>query len=151
MAGNILLLGYQAAASNVLTTELNSLADGNVCALSSAVDNSSTLLKYADFQLDLASLTISSATAYVSLFIVPTVDGSNYPDFTSGAAANYHGQYYVAPLTFKVVTTTAVRANVSKVPLPPGLFKVSVRNGLGVSMASSGNTLAIRTYADSYT
>lgn len=151
MAGNILLLGYQAASSNVLTTELNSLADGNVCALSSAVDNSSALLKYADFQLDLASLSITSVTAFVSLFIVPTVDGTNYPDFSSGAFANYHGQYYAATLAVKAVTATAVRANVSKIPLPPGLFKVGARSGLGVSMASSGNTLAIRSYADSYT
>ena len=56
MAGNLLWLGYPAAVSNKLTTELNTLADGNVCALSAEIDNSTNLHRFADFQLDLASL-----------------------------------------------------------------------------------------------
>ena len=73
MAGNILLKGYSAAAANGLTTELNSLADGNVTALGSQIDNTSALDEFVDVQLDLASLTISSTSAYVTLFLVPAV------------------------------------------------------------------------------
>lgn len=151
MAGNILLKGYSAAAANALTTELNSLADGSVCALSSEIDNGSALDIFADFQLDLASLTISSTSAFVSVHIVPTVDGTNYPDWTAGAVGNYHQQYLAGVILIKNVSGAAARANLSGVALPPGKFKVALRNGVGAALASSGNTLAIRTYAVSYT
>lgn len=151
MAGNILLKGYTAAAASVLTTELNSLADGSVTALSSEQDNGTNLDSLADFVLDLASLTISSTSAFVSVYIVPTVDGTNYPDWTSGAVANYHGQYHVGPILVKNVTAATARAELTRVPLPPGKFKVAVRNGVGAALAAASNTLKIRTYADSYT
>jgi hypothetical protein len=151
MGGNLLWLGYPAAISNKLTTELNSLADGNVCALSAAIDNSSNLHRYADFQLDLASLSISSTSAYAHVFILPSVDGTNYPDWTSGAYAAYHGQYFVGAISLKNVSATAARAVLREISLPPGLFKVALRNGAGVAFASSGNTLGMRSYSESYT
>jgi len=151
MAGNFVWSGYLAASSNVLTTELNSLADGSVTALSSEVDNTTNKSMYADLQLDLASLTISSTTAYVDVFIVPTVDGTNYPDWTSGAVANYHQQYYAGSIAVKNVSAAAARANASYIQIPPGKFKWAVRNGTGASLAGSGNTLAARYYDASYT
>ena len=151
MAGNNLWLPYQAAISNKLTTELNSLADGSVCALSAEIDNSSELLKFADFQLDLASLTISSTTAYVHIFFVPTVDGTNYPDWTSGAYANYHGQYFAGSVAVKAVSATTARASLWNLLIPANKFKVALRNGVGAAFASSGNTLGMRTYSESYT
>jgi len=148
--GNILLKGYTAAIANVLTTELNTLTDGNVTALGPEQTNTA-LDMVADFQLDLASLTITAATAFCYLYIVPSIDGTNYPDFSSGATANYHAAYMVATFLLKNVTTTTARANVSAVPLPPGKFKVALRNGTGASLAGSGNTVGIRAYAASYT
>lgn len=151
MAGDILLKGYRAAAASVLTTELNSLATGNACALSSEQDNGTNLDIYADFQLDLASLTISSSGAYVSVYIVPSVDGTNYPDWATGTGGGYQTQYLAGVILVKNVSATTARANLSGVALPPGKFKVAVRNTVGASFASSGNTLKIRTYAASYT
>lgn len=151
MAGDILLKGYRAAAANVLTTELNSLATGSACALSAEQDNSTNLDILADFQLDLASLSISSTAAFVAVYIVPSVDGTNYPDWTSGAGAVYHSQYFVGTILVKNVSATTARANLSGIALPPGKFKVAVRNSVGVSFAASGNTLKMRTYAASYT
>jgi hypothetical protein len=151
VSGNLLWLGYPSAVSNKLTTELNSLADGSVCALSAEIDNSSNLHRFADFQLDLASLTISSTSAYAHVFIVPTVDGTNYPDWTSGAYAAYHGQYYVGAINLKNVSATTARADLREISLPPGKFKVALRNGVGASLAASGNTLGMRSYSESYT
>jgi hypothetical protein len=151
MAGNNLWLTYPAAISNKLTTELNSLADGSVTALSSEIDNISNQHMFADFQVDLASLTISSTSAFLTLFIVPTVDGTNYPDWTSGAEGNYHSQYKAEIILVKNVSATTARADCREVSIPPGKFKVALRNGTGASLASSGNTLGMRSYSQSYT
>jgi hypothetical protein len=149
--GNLLWETYPAASANKLTTELNSLADGNVCALGSEIDNSTNQHLYGDFQLDLASLTISSTSAYVDLYLVPTVDGTNYPDWSSGAVANYHQAYRAGTFLVKAVSATTARANAQEVRIPPGKFKPAVRNGTGAAFASSGNTVAMRSYSGSYT
>ena len=151
MAGNILLKGYTAAISTKLSTELNSLADAATTALSAEIDNSSALDTLADFQLDLASVTISSTTALCTIYIVPTVDGTNYPDWGSSTYGNYNAQYAVGTILVKNVSAAAARANLTRVPLPPGKFKVALRNSTGAALASSGNTLGMRTYAASYT
>ena len=150
MAGDILWSGYKAASANVLTTELNSLADGNVCALSAEIDNTSNKYILADLQLDLASLTISSTSAFVSVFVVPTVDGTNYPDWASGAFANYHGQYFAASAAVRNVSSTTARANARGILVPPGKFKVALYSKVGVTLASSNNTLAARYYNGAY-
>jgi hypothetical protein len=149
--GNILWRGYRTTIANVLTTELNSLADGNVSALSSEFDNTTNLDMFADLQLDLASLTISSTVAFVTLFVVPTIDGTNYPDFSSGAIANYHLQYARATALVKNVSAATARVNFEEVRIGPGKFKFALRNGTGAALASSGNTLGWRDYAGSYT
>ena len=144
MAGNVTSSGYHAAASNVLTTELNSLADGSVTALGTEEDNSTNKYLFADFQIDLASLTISSTSAWLGVYLIPTVDGTNYPDWSSGSFANYHSGYFAGAAFIKAVSSTAARADLRNVIVPPGKFKVAIRNATGVSLASSGNTAKIR-------
>jgi len=101
MAGDFTWSGYKAVSSNVLTTELNSLGDGNTTALSSEIDNTSNKYMLADFQLDLASVTISSTSAYCTLFVIPTVDGTNYPDWGSSTYGNYDAAYAVGTFLFR--------------------------------------------------
>lgn len=151
MAGNILQKGYTAAAATILSTELNSLSDGSVTALSSEIDNGTNLDMVGDFVADIASTTISSTSAYCVLYIVPSVDGTNYPDWTSGAKGNYHDQYAVGTIRFKNVSSTTARAVVSRIDIPPGKFKIAVGNATGASLPASGNTLKGRYYAASYT
>lgn len=154
MAGNILLKGYTAAIATCLTTELNSLADTQNSALSSQIDNGSNLDIYVDFQLHLASLTISSTAAYVTIFIVSTPDGTTYPNWDSGAAFNYQAQYYAATILCKNASSSVFEGATNppqSILLPPGKFKIALRNNVGAALASSGNTLSIRTYANSYT
>jgi len=151
VAGNILLKGYTQSLTSVLTTEINSLADGNTTALGTAQDNTSNLDDTADFQLDLASLTISSTTAYCTVFIVPSVDGTNYPDWGSSAFANYDNQYVVGIILLKNVSAATARGMLTGIPIGPYKYKVALRNDTGATLASSGSTLGIRTYARSYT
>ena len=151
MAGNNLWLTYPAAVANVLTTQLNALADGSVTALSSEIDNSTNQHLYCDFQVDLISLNIASTTAFLHIFIVPTVDGTNYPDWTSGAAATYHSAYLRGVILVQS-GNSAHRVNFEEIRIPPGKYKVAIRNGLGVAMATSdSSTVAARPYSVQYT
>lgn len=151
MAGNFQWSGYLAAVASVLTTELNSLADGQVTQLSPEQDNTTNKSVYADFQLDLASLTIASTTAFCTIYVVPTVDGTNYPDWSSGAVANYHAQYHGGVVLVKNVSAATARANAQGILIPPGKFKIALRNGTGAAFAAASNTLGIRLYDLSYT
>jgi hypothetical protein len=151
MAGNILLKGYTAAIATCLTTEMNSLADGSVTALSAEITNATNLDLQCDFQLALASVTISSTSAFVTLYLVATPDGTTYPNWDSGAAPNYSNQYYIGNILVKNVSAAAYAGSATGFVLPPGKFKIALKNSCGAALASSGNTLSIRTYAQSYT
>ena len=152
MAGNILNKGYTATLASKLTTELNSLADGSVTALGTEVDNTTDLDDVMDGELNLASYTMNSTAAYCTLYLIPSLDGTNYPDWNSGAKGNYHDQYAVA--TLRVYPSGAAgtkRAEVTAVPIPPCKFKLAIGNFTTVNLAGSGNTFGIRKYAKSYT
>lgn len=150
MPGDILWSGYKAAASTVLSTELNSLANGQVCALSSEIDNSTNKYLLADVVVSLASLTISSTTAFVVVYFVPAVDGTNYGDWASGAVGNYHSQYLASTLLVRNVSSAATRTIARMVPVPVGVFKVALLNQCGTALPSSGNTVALRYYNYAY-
>lgn len=150
MAGNIQWSGYRTTETSVATTELDTITSGNVTALSAEIDNTSNKQPLADFELSLGSANVTSATAYVALFIVQTVDGTNYPDWTSGAYANYHGQYWVGNFLVKA-SNAAHTAHMRGVALPTGKFKIAFGNFTGVNTASSSNGCTMRDYADAYT
>jgi hypothetical protein len=139
------LSGYKVAAATALTTDLNSLANGSTSALSAEIDNSTTKYLYADMELYLASLT-PTAGGFVALYLVPSVDGTNYPLFDTGAspgAAN--NNYFVGSFSTKAAAA-AQRIAMREIQLPPGKYKLAVYNGAGVALAASGNTLSWRPY-----
>lgn len=149
MSGDLKWSGYKAAAANRLTTELNSLANGSTSALSAEVDNTTNLYKYADFEVNLASAAFTG-TPSVSLYIVPSQDGTNYPDWDAGASpGNGNNNYWIGDVQLKAATGTE-RHVLRGVLLPTGKYKVAARNNSGVSLASSGNTVSERQYNDYY-
>lgn len=141
-----ILSGYKAAAQTGLSTELNSLADNGFCALSSEVDNSSTKYMMCDVEVYLASLTAgTTGDEAVEVYIVPSVDGSNYPDWTTGTSdAQENNQYYVGSVTIKQSGAATKRGVMRNVALPNGTFKWAVRNRVNSALAASGNTLKWR-------
>lgn len=150
MAGDILWSGYKAAEANRLTTELNSLASGSVSALSAEVDNSTNKYRFSDLHLVLASAAFAGSPA-IDVYLVPTVDGTNYPDFDTAASPSIvNNNYYVGSITIKP-TTAAKRGVLRGVLLPPGKYKWALRNSTTVALAASGNTLAERQYTEAYT
>lgn len=124
--------------SNALTTELDSLADASNTAASSAIDNSTNLDIHADVSVVLGSINPTSAGARVDIHLVPRLaDGSTYADI---GAATVVG-------TVPITTGSAVKnAMLRGVMIPPGHYKLAATNRTGVTLAASGNTIAIRTY-----
>lgn len=160
MAGELTWSGYKAAAAEALDgANLDSLADGCLAAAGEAldtiteIDNTSTKYLYADFELSLASLDIT-ARSVCNLFIISTVDGTDYPDYTvdHSTPANVvlaEANFFVKAIEFHAANA-AQRQTARGVVLPPGKFRVAIMNKLGVAFASSSNTLKWRPYNEAY-
>ena len=130
-----------ASIASALTTELNSLANGSLSALSSAIDNTSNRYQYLALELNLASLN-PTGTPFVEVYLFPSIDGTNYADGSASLS-----QCLVA----SIPVTTGSGAKLSTatgILIPPFLFKLAVRNQTNVSLASSGSTLEYRLYGE---
>lgn len=131
------------SATTYLTTELNALADG-ANKLGAAIDNTANGDMYADFELYLATQGAArSSGAYVGLYILPSVDGTNYcygADAVDPPASTLRG---VFPLD---AVTTARYVTLTHILLPAGLFKVLVINETGQAFAATLNTLKYALY-----
>lgn len=155
MTSNILLAGYLATAVTVAwtgaTQKIDSLTDNEWTDLSDEIDNSSNKYPLADIDLVLGSAAFTGTDSGIELYIVPTVDGSTYPDWSGNATTDAPEQvhYYVCWLPLKA--TTAARRVVSSsqrpIALPNGKFKFGIRSRANVTLASSGNTLYYRPHA----
>lgn len=143
------------AAATVLTTELNSLANNtrvvsSVNGSSGVFDNSSTgsnpqLDMFADFELVVTFGTNPTAATLLDLYLIPTLDGTNYADDNGGSAAP-NPIYYGCSFPVRAVTT-AQRIIAQGVRLPPGKFKVALfNNATGQTTAASGNTVNMYAY-----
>jgi hypothetical protein len=132
------------------TQQINSLTNNETTDPSDEVSNDAASTErrpFADFLLELGSAAFASADAAVEIFIIPTIDGTNYPEWDGNTATpgNHIYAYYVG--AFLVKNTTAARTcGLRAIPLPAGDFKVALRNRTGVSLAATANALKIRRY-----
>ena len=128
----------------VVTANLNSLANGNAVTLANAVEfnNESSLYTVALVELALASLNVSAAAAFVPIYCVPSVDGTNYPDVA--ATTNIPAAEHLKRAIQFVVKNGVQRAVSHPFSIPPVKFKLIPQNALGVNFASSGNTFKVR-------
>jgi len=136
----------RASAATVLTTELNSLANGALSAVSAAQDNDTAGLRdlYAQAEIYIAAQgTNRAAGAYVALYLIPELDGTNFGNTTDECAENY----FAASVSLDDAATAARYAVVDQVRLPVGDYKVALRNGIGQAFASTGNTVKMRAYS----
>lgn len=128
-----------------LSTELNSLTNTSI-ATSSVIDNDTAISQ----RWTMAGVEVFIATqgtnrvvgAHVSLYIIPTVDGTNYGDTTGACKSNYHVKTWHLD-----DTATASRYLTGIIPLPPTDYKVVLENQTGQTLASSGNTVKIREFS----
>lgn len=128
--------------TTLLSTELNALASGSRTNASSAVDNDNASNRYlfAAFELAVTFSSTPLSGKTVDLYILPSIDGTNYADGSSSvnpSSAQYAGSFPVRAVA------TAQRLLLYNVALPPTDFKVLLINNAGQTMAASGNTLKL--------
>jgi|GEM_PF-2149116 len=146
------LSGYLASAASVAwtgaTQKIDSLADNEWTDLSDEIDNSTNKYAFADLDLVLGSAAFTGADAGIEVYMVPTVDGTNYPDWSGNSTTDAPEQshYFVAFLPLKASTAArrVVSSSQAAIELPNGKFKFGIRSRANVSLASSGNTLYYR-------
>ena len=127
---------------NVLSTELNALANAGRSAAGTEVDNGTNLDMYGVLELQVTFGTAPSAGGYVEIYMVTAPDGTNYED----------GSNTVDPGTHKLVdripvraVTTAQRLSGRLIPLLPEKMKFLLYNGSGQAFPASGSTLKLYT------
>jgi hypothetical protein len=137
----------QGSSVTLMTTELNSLANGSsivssVGGTSGAFTNTVGTANWDGYvrgkiELYLASLSPSGG-AYCSLWFIKTVDGTNYEDGASSTP------YRTPDVVFPIGSTasTAYRV-IREILVPVGTFKLVLQNSTGASLASSSNTVKI--------
>lgn len=143
------LSGYLTTAQSVAwtgaTQKIDSLTDNEWTDLSDEIDNSSNKYAYADLDLALGSAAFTGSDSGIEVYIVPTIDGTNYPDWSGNATTDAPEQahYYVAFLPLKAATAArrVVSSSQAAIELPQGKFKFGIRSRANVTLASSGNTL----------
>lgn len=133
------------SAVTALTTELNSLANGAVSTASAAQDNDTAGARdlYAQFEIYLAAQgTNRGAGAFVSLYLVPELDGTNYGATTDECLDNY----FAGSASLDDAALAARYLVIDRVRLPVGDFKVLLKNNTGQTLAASANTVKYRAY-----
>jgi len=147
------LSGYLDSAISIAfsgTQTMASLTDNEYTDLSDEIDNSSNKYLQADFELSLGSFTADGTDAGAELFIVPSIDGTNYPDWTGNTTTDkpennkWYRDFFVVKDSDAAATP---RAAVTDVVLPQGKFKVGIRNRANATWAASGTTLKYRPHS----
>jgi len=146
------LSGYLASAAAVVfsgTQQLNSLTDNEYTDLSDELDNSTDNHAFVDLYLDLASAAFATpADCGVEVFIVPSVDGTNYPTWTGNTTTDQvHNSLFLVAYIPLTGTTAAQDGVATRVPLPNGKYKYGIRNRGNVTTAASANVLYWRPHS----
>jgi hypothetical protein len=129
------------SATSLLTTGLNSLANG-ARAISSTVADNRDLLGDFELVVDLASAPTADSPIY--LYFLEAPDGTNLEDGGTGITPSA-----LPDVVFTVrAVNTAQRIVRTRIPLPNGDFAVLLVNGSGQAMEASGNTVKMWTYGE---
>ncbi len=151
MANDIKWEAPTVALTSLLTTTLNALANA-VIDVSAAVNNETNLTTFMDLELTLASLDLSAqANPSVTIYMFESVDGGTdfdtNEDGVSAASDIPTSDKIIAIFGLRIDTAAEAKTAVkSMIPIPPGRFKLGLRNTTGVSFGATGNILAYRTY-----
>jgi hypothetical protein len=141
------LWGGVGSVIHLLTTELNTLADGSGTAYGPEV-GVATDYQLGQLYLHIASNSLAfTGSSAVSVFFVPsttTATGATYPTYTSGASYKLaEPNYFVGSIAINPATQAAnvVDEVLTDVRIPLGFFKTILVNHAGVTLPASGNTL----------
>jgi hypothetical protein len=130
---------------NVLSTELNALASGSRTNAGTAIDNSTNLDKYGYLELNVDFVSAPSAGAYCAIYMVMSLDGTNYADGSSTVDPGADAWVINIPI---LASTAAQNKQVGPIALPPSKFKLILLNVTGQAFPASGSTLELFTAND---
>lgn len=125
----------------VLTTELNALGNGSYSAVGPAYDNTTALDMWGAIEINLASLN-PTAGAYLELFMVQSLGGTNYEDAPSSTNPGYHMS--IAKLSLTTGSATK-RVSTQRFSIPPGKWKFVLLNKANVALGATTNTATLYT------
>lgn len=125
------------AFTSFATTSLNSLTTGSLTGVSANIANGTNLALLMDISLNLGSFN-PSGTPYLEIHLQPlSGDGSTNADQSA--------QTLVA--TIQVTTGASAKVALAVgIPVPPGDFKLNIKNVTGATLAASANTAYYRLY-----
>lgn len=149
---NVTLSGYLTTATAVAwtgaTQKIDSLTDNEWTDLSDEIDNSTNKYAFVDLELVLGSAAFTGSDSGIEVYLIPTVDGTNYPSWTGNVTSDEteNNGFFVGFMA-TTASTAAQRMTLVRVPLPNGKYKYGLRNRGNVTLASSGNTLSWRPHS----
>ena len=129
--------------TSYLTTELNALANA-ANKLGAAIDNATAKNMYLSLQLFVNTQAgARSAGAYVAIYLLPSIDATNYTygDDSTDPPANR----LLATLPLDAAVTARYQSEVNLL-IPPYQFKLLLENDTGQTFAATGTILAYRTH-----
>lgn len=131
------------AATTYLTTELDALADG-ANKLGAAIDNTANGDMYMDLELYVAAAATSRESgAHAPLYMLPSVDGTNYcygSDTLDPPATALVSNFVLTAASDALYTT------LDHILVPAGKFKMLIMNETGFALAGSMSTLKYALY-----
>jgi len=130
----------------VLSTELNSLANGAASALGATYNQDTNLDAMATAELNVTFGTNPTVSSTVELWMVPAVDGTNFGDWTSGASYRTSGATLCGLFELDAVTSAQRKPLKGAFPLPSVDVKFAVVNRSGVAFPASGSTVKLTTW-----
>ena len=134
-----------ASEGTVLTTELNSLADGAWSALGSEFTNNTVLKQYFKVRVAIDFVSAPATGAFVSLYACTALDGTNYETIDSDN--DPRADKLVAVI--QLIDTTAAQVRDSGIfTLAPAKTKFILKNSSGQACPASGSTVTLYSFAD---
>ena len=148
---NLTRSGYLAAAQSIVWTSgqaLDSATDNEYTDASDEVDNSTNKYMFADVEVVLASAAFTGTDSGIEVYLIPSVDGTNYPTWTgNGTADEQENNGFFVGFVSTTGTTSAQRMVLRDVELPSGKYKWAFRNRGNVTLAASGNSASWRPHS----
>lgn len=126
------------------TTVIDSITTGSQVTTTATYANQTNLDLYVDIELNLPSLS-PTAGARVDLYILESVDGTNFPA-QSAADLRLTTTQLLVSIPIGTTAATAQRVVARNVVLPPGLLKFVFDNQTGATTNASGNTVKLLPY-----
>lgn len=131
--------------SNVLSTELNSLASGSRTNAGTELANQTNKDQFGKLEISVTFGSAPAAGGTLEIYMVTAPDGTNYEDGSSSVDPGAHTLIITIPVRN---TTSAQRLMSRRFELDPAKTKFILRNNTNQSFPSSGSTLKLYTTND---